>query len=33
MLIVDSLHAKEGGLYFIRYEHVLECDHNVPIDS
>lgn len=30
---MDSLHAEEVGLYFIRYEHVLECDHNVPFDS
>lgn len=26
---VDSLHAKEVGLYFITYEYVLECDHNI----
>lgn len=27
---MDILHTKEVGLYFIRYELVLECDRNVP---
>lgn len=27
---MDSLLTEEVGLYFIRYEHVLECDHNAP---
>lgn len=30
---VDSLHGGEVGLYFIRYKHFLECDHNTPSDS
>lgn len=29
---MDGLHSEEVGLYFIRYEHVLECGRDAPSD-